>query len=118
MSEPVLIARCPEHGLHGERQECFVCGGPVEQVPMVALSEHDALLLSLKGEGEDFGADRAQSREKLRGSIERIITRQLFLFEDDFAPDAHQRNAAYLADALLVVLDAALDSQREAMRDA
>ena len=28
------IARCPVHGLHGERQEGFVCGGPVEQVPM------------------------------------------------------------------------------------
>lgn len=31
----VHIARCPEHGLHGQRTECFVCGGPVEQVPMV-----------------------------------------------------------------------------------
>ena len=31
----VNIARCPEHGLHGERTECFVCGRPVEQVPMV-----------------------------------------------------------------------------------
>lgn len=29
------IALCPEHGLHGERTECYVCGGPVEQVPMV-----------------------------------------------------------------------------------
>lgn len=35
MTEIVHIARCPEHGLHGCRQECFVCGGPVEQVPMV-----------------------------------------------------------------------------------
>jgi hypothetical protein len=31
------IARCPEHGLHGERDECFVCGGEVEQVPFVPL---------------------------------------------------------------------------------
>lgn len=31
----VNIARCSEHGLHGERAKCFVCGGPVEQVPMV-----------------------------------------------------------------------------------
>lgn len=31
----VLIARCPEHGLHGQREACFECGGPVEQVPMV-----------------------------------------------------------------------------------
>jgi hypothetical protein len=35
MPDPVKIARCPIHGLHGERTECFVCGGPVEQVPMV-----------------------------------------------------------------------------------
>jgi len=31
----VYFARCPEHGLHGERTECFVCGKPVEQVPFV-----------------------------------------------------------------------------------
>lgn len=30
----VYIARCPIHGLHGERTECFVCGGPVERVAM------------------------------------------------------------------------------------
>lgn len=34
----VSIARCPEHGLHGERTECFICGGPVEQVEMVPVS--------------------------------------------------------------------------------
>lgn len=33
-SEPVLIARCLEHGLHGKRESCFDCGGPVEQVPL------------------------------------------------------------------------------------
>lgn len=32
----VNIARCAEHGLHGERHECFVCGGEVEQVAMIA----------------------------------------------------------------------------------
>lgn len=36
--EVVHIARCPEHGLHGCRQECFECGGPVEQVPMVEIT--------------------------------------------------------------------------------
>lgn len=36
-AETVSIARCPEHGLHGERTECFVCHGPVEQVQMVPL---------------------------------------------------------------------------------
>lgn len=33
--EIVEIARCPIHGLHGDRTECFECGGPVEQVAMV-----------------------------------------------------------------------------------
>jgi hypothetical protein len=31
----IHIARCPEHGIHGERDECFVCGGPVQKLPMV-----------------------------------------------------------------------------------
>lgn len=34
----VEIARCPEHGLHGQRDECFICEGPVEQVRMVPLA--------------------------------------------------------------------------------
>lgn len=33
----MYIAWCPEHGLHGQRQECFACGGEVEQVPMMSL---------------------------------------------------------------------------------
>jgi hypothetical protein len=37
------IARCPEHGLHGERTECYVCGGPVEQVEMVPAYEYEHL---------------------------------------------------------------------------
>lgn len=31
--ETVHVA--PEHGLHGARSQCFVCGGPIEQVAMV-----------------------------------------------------------------------------------
>lgn len=34
-SAVVHVACCPTHGLHGERTECFECGGPVEQVEMV-----------------------------------------------------------------------------------
>lgn len=37
--DPVKIACCPEHGLHGERSECFVCGGPVEQVEYVPANQ-------------------------------------------------------------------------------
>lgn len=33
--EIVEIAKCPEHGLHGRRRECYVCQGPVEQVRAV-----------------------------------------------------------------------------------
>lgn len=33
---PVIhIARCAEHGLHGERVTCFECGHAAEQVPMI-----------------------------------------------------------------------------------
>jgi len=37
------VARCPNHGpfpagLHGERDTCFDCGAPVEQVPMVPVA--------------------------------------------------------------------------------
>lgn len=35
MTQIFMVARCPEHGLHGLRSDCFVCGGPVERVPMV-----------------------------------------------------------------------------------
>lgn len=34
-ANPQRFARCPKHGLHGCRDTCFVCGGPVEQVFMV-----------------------------------------------------------------------------------
>lgn len=40
----VHIARCPDHGLHGARPECFICGGPVEQVAMVPAGSLDAAL--------------------------------------------------------------------------
>lgn len=41
MAEVVLIACCPQHGLHGQRDECFVCGGPVEQIAMVPAETTD-----------------------------------------------------------------------------
>jgi hypothetical protein len=36
------IALCPDHGLHGERTECFVCGRPVDQLVMVEKAPVDA----------------------------------------------------------------------------
>lgn len=35
----VEIARCPRHGLHGQRKRCFKCGKAVEQVRMIALDD-------------------------------------------------------------------------------
>ncbi len=47
--EAAHIAWCPDHGLHGERTACFVCGGPVAQLPMIpaecALTGNEARLL-------------------------------------------------------------------------
>jgi hypothetical protein len=42
----VYVARCPIHGLHGERSTCFDCGGPVEQVPMVERRREPAMALA------------------------------------------------------------------------
>ena len=52
---PVNIARCPEHGLHGEREECFVCGGAVDQVAMVALADYEALRRRVEELQEEVG---------------------------------------------------------------
>jgi hypothetical protein len=41
VSDVAYIARCPVHGLHGKRLQCFTCGGPVEQVAMIPASEHE-----------------------------------------------------------------------------
>jgi len=41
-ADTVYIARCPNHGLHGQRDKCYVCGGPVEQVAMVPAATHQA----------------------------------------------------------------------------
>lgn len=39
-SAVVYFANCPEHGLHGERDECFVCGKPVDHVAYVRADLH------------------------------------------------------------------------------
>jgi hypothetical protein len=36
----ITIAKCSTHGLHGCRNVCFECDGPVEQVAMIPLAEH------------------------------------------------------------------------------
>lgn len=57
MADVVTIARCPEHGLHGERDACFVCGGPVEQVPMVPVTAREWVMLVCPECGATVSAD-------------------------------------------------------------
>ena len=43
MTGPVMIARCPVHGLHGVRANCFECGEPAEQAMVTSYGEAVAL---------------------------------------------------------------------------
>lgn len=56
MTDVVKIARCPEHGLHGERQECFVCGAQCEQIEMVPLEQVLGGDIAGPGGAHDVGA--------------------------------------------------------------
>lgn len=72
----VYVARCPQHGLHGCRDTCFECDGPVEQVPMVevkgaasmrvmVMNEQEAELVRREG-GEPVIASTEVERDLLR----------------------------------------------------
>jgi hypothetical protein len=54
--ETFNIAYCPEHGVHGERDKCWECWRPVEQIPMRAVVSVDA------------------ERERLLNVIERLLS--------------------------------------------
>lgn len=64
----VHIALCAEHGLHGERDECFVCGGPVEQVPMIYAEQLE------RAEGRVAALERAVEAysEQLEAAKDRV----------------------------------------------
>lgn len=51
----VDVARCPEHGLHGQRDTCFECGGPVEQVAMIDVADDELVGFLRIGLGTDGG---------------------------------------------------------------
>ncbi len=74
-SSQVCIARCPEHGLHGERQECFVCGGPVEQVLMAPAEvmgpKLERILLRAQDDVDTLAAERDELRRggRIRAAI-------------------------------------------------
>lgn len=79
----VFIARCPEHGLHGEREECFVCGGPVEQVEMVEVR-------SLPADNTDALLAEARAPSKTRVFAAHLLLRRLCIKIENL------RAAAYL----------------------
>jgi hypothetical protein len=65
VSKQVLIACCPVHGLHGERSECFVCGGAVEQIPMVPVDIDAATARVLARIVHVYGGSRSdESRDQ------------------------------------------------------
>lgn len=54
LTRPAGIAYCPEHGLHGDRAECFVCGLPVQQITMVPLMLLEQFLSAVGGCREEM----------------------------------------------------------------
>lgn len=68
------IAYCPEHGLHGERPDCFVCGGPVEQVLMVPANANATYFLQRAVAAEDR-AEKAEAHvAKLKGAVSAALS--------------------------------------------
>lgn len=59
----VSIASCPEHGLHGARQECFICSGEVDQVAYVRADKVHALA----DERDALRAELGRLHSSLRG---------------------------------------------------
>lgn len=57
----VNIARCPEHGLHGERTECFICGADVEQVEMAPAAD---LLEAIEAIDDLMGYDKGPNEDE------------------------------------------------------
>jgi hypothetical protein len=69
--EPAVnIARCPTHGLHGERDECHVCGGPVEQVAMIRLVDHEQLRNAAQRDRIFWATENSRERERAANRIE------------------------------------------------
>ncbi len=57
--------------------------------------------------------ERSESRAQLRDGIKRLVMNRLFQFEDDFAPDAHERISSQMADEVMLIIDRCLDGYKE-----
>ncbi|HEX6025961.1 MAG TPA: hypothetical protein VFZ00_28475 [Solirubrobacter sp.] len=85
----VKIARCREHGLHGERAECLVYDEPVEQIAMVPLDVHNEIYGRLLGD-----------RQNLRLALLALVA----LYRDDTGEIVHTPGASEADDALALAV--------------
>lgn len=99
MGDVARIARCPEHGLHGARTECYECGGPVERVLMVELAEGESVF------DRDKVTEVVRSRHRLWKALEgiRMLEEAVDLVNEalDVEPDFDAIPAALTLDELL-----------------
>lgn len=75
-SGPADIAYCPEHGLHGERDHCFACGKPVQQIRMIPADDAQAAVAKLE-EAADESTAYGDDFEVLAGEAQEILLRAL-----------------------------------------
>lgn len=103
------IANCPEHGLHGERDDCFVCGKEVQHTVFVRSSvyldvrgrlerERDELRRAEKRQcnradkAEDYVNERDETIAALRAENETLKEEQIAFVRDlEKAQAEHER---------------------------
>jgi hypothetical protein len=82
------IAYCPEHGLHGERDTCFACGGPVLQIPMRAIVSDSAVREIAEFAATNF---RASEWEEWTSELQRKARAALSASPSPAAPSEGER---------------------------
>lgn len=65
-----LIASCPIHGLHGCRDKCHTCGGPVDQIPMVELADLHAWFMRFESAVNTIDTSQPFSTEQWEDLLE------------------------------------------------
>jgi hypothetical protein len=82
MTVVVKIAECPDHGLHGERERCFICSAPCRQVEMIPTDVVPKLTALVSGAQEFLEATAAshylmtsgqkEALDKLRAAVDAL----------------------------------------------
>lgn len=80
------IAKCAEHGLHGERDDCFVCGEPVAMIGYVRADLH-LQVHSARGrheaEARRLRAENERLRETMREAAGHLCMTQCPAYTDN-----------------------------------